>query len=380
MIAYSANKIRYLMVGFLMHILWVFPINKKKVILKSFRGQNCGDNPGAIYQELRKRRPDLKFYWVMRDKTTVIPGAITIKNGSLSELYHLATARLWIDNKRKGMWCSKRRGQFYIQTWHAGICGKKVEADAKDALSDYYLMNAAKDSKNADLFLSDSKWTTALYRRAFYYSGEILEAGIPRADIFFKDQKPVREKVYRILNVEEDTKLLLYAPTFRVDGSLDAYGIDFSALYTALAEKFGGKWKIILRLHPNIANKYKGTYKDSNILIDGSQYQDINELIAASEILITDYSSCMFDAMEAGKRVFLFATDIENYDKDRGRYFKFSELPFALAENNSELSRNIKTFKEEYYRSEVERFTNAVGLFEGGHASEKICDYLDTIL
>lgn len=133
------GRVRDIITGFLLHVLWICPVDTKKIIFKSFRGQNCGDSPGAIFQELKKRRPDLHYYWVMRDTSTVIPGASVIRNGSIVELFHLATAKVWVDNKRKGMWCTKRKKQYYIQTWHAGISGKKVEADARGALSDYYL-------------------------------------------------------------------------------------------------------------------------------------------------------------------------------------------------------------------------------------------------
>jgi CDP-glycerol glycerophosphotransferase len=120
-----------------------------------------------------------------------------------------------------------------------------------------------------------------------------------------------------------------------VDESLEAYSIDYHRLINNLTTKFGGEWKVLLRLHPNLERRYKNISLDSDVIIDASQYQDINELIIASEILITDYSSCMFDAMVAGKIVFLFATDIDEYDKDRGRYFEFADLPFSLAVNNN---------------------------------------------
>lgn len=374
------NEIRDIPAKFLLAIFQLFPLDKKKVVLKSFRGQNCGDNPGALYKVLRQRRPDLKYYWVMCDTNTCIDGAKIIKHGSIAELYHLATAILWIDNKRKGLWCSKRKGQFYLQTWHGGISGKKVEADARGSLSGYYLLSAKKDSKNADLFLSDSKWTTNLYRRAFFYNGNILECGLPKADILYRSNFSIKQIVYNYFSIDEDIKLALYAPTFRVDGNLDAYNIDYLALQNALIHKFGGKWKVIVRLHPNVAGKAEKLSVDKDITINGSKYQDINELIVASEVLITDYSSCMFDAMEAGKKVFLFATDIETYDADRGRYFKFSELPFSLATNNEEMANIIKSFCEKDYINRVEHFKKKLGFVDGGHACETVCNYLEQVL
>lgn len=374
------ERVRDIIIGLLLHILWIFPINPKKVIFKSFRGQNCGDSPGAIFQELKKRRSDLHYYWVMRDASTDIPGATVIKNGSLMELFHLVTAKVWVDNKRKGMWCSKRRKQYYIQTWHAGICGKKVEADARSVLSDYYLKNAAKDSSNADLFLSDARWTTELYRRSFFYDGEILECGIPRADVLYKNQEKTKKTAFHFFQLDDDVRLLLYAPTFRVNESLEAYSIDYKRLIETLKVKFGGDWRILLRLHPNLARKYKDISFDSDFIIDASQYQDINELIVASEILITDYSSCMFDAMEAEKIVFLYATDIEEYDHDRGRYFEFSDLPFALAISNDELVANVRNFDKQLYMDSVKNFSDSLGLIEGGNASAAVCDRIEQVM
>lgn len=369
--------VRDIITGFLLHVLWIYPVDTKKIIFKSFRGQNCGDNPGAIFQELKKRRPDLHYYWVMRDTSTVIPGASVIRNGSIAELFHLATAKVWVDNKRKGMWCTKRKKQYYIQTWHGGISVKKVEADARGALSDYYLKNAAKDSKNADLFLSDARWTSDLYRRAFFYDGEILECGFPRADVLHKNHVVTKDIVYRFYQLKQDVKLLLYAPTFRVDESLEAYSIDYHRLINNLTAKFGGEWRVLLRLHPNLARRYKSISLESDFIIDASQYQDINELIIASEILITDYSSCMFDAMVAGKIVFLFATDIDEYDKDRGRYFEFADLPFSLAVNNNELMSNVQEHDNLSYTNAVKEFSDSLGLFEGGNSSVAVCDRIE---
>jgi CDP-glycerol glycerophosphotransferase len=367
------KKARKRILECVLHIFWMFPIDDRKVLFRSFRGQNCGDNPGAVFQEMKKERDDLKFYWVMKDPSTRIQGASVIRYGSISELYHLATAKVWIDNTRKGSWCTKRKGQYYVQTWHGDPSLKKVEGDIKN--TEDSLNNAIKDSKNTDLFLSGSKWMSKLCKKSFFYKGNILEVGLPRTDILFENSNAVRNAIYEQLGFDENTQIVLYAPTFRKNGDLSAYNIDFRLVEGALKRKFGGVWKILVRLHPDIAgltNKFH--FKN---VVDVSTFDDMNQLIVSSNVLITDYSSCMFDAMQAGKIIFLFASDMDEYNRlDRGFYFKMDELPFSFAASNAKLEKNIANFEELDYRSRVEQFSEQLGIFAGGHASEKVCEYI----
>lgn len=369
------NEIRDILPRFLMIGFRIFRIDRKKAVFKSFRGIDCGDNPRAVYDEMYKQRPDYKYIWITQNLDKPVPGAELVRHGSIREIYELATARLWVDNKRKGCWASKRKGQLYIQTWHGGICLKKIEKDAEQNLPAYYIKSAKKDSRMADAMTSSSKWQNKQYREAFWFKNKILEYGLPRADVFYKDPSESIANVRRYFGVPDNAKLMIYAPTFRDDHRMNVYNINYDRVLKTLSEKDEGNWYAIVRLHPNLADQ-TDIVKYSERVKNGTPYPIMNELIAAADLLITDYSSVMFDAMEGGKRVVIYAEDIDQYVDDRGFYFDIRNLPFPLAENNDELAACLCSFDNEGYEQAVRKFKEEVGLFSDGHASERTVNYI----
>ena len=148
----------------------------------------------------------------------------------------------------------------------------------------------------------------------------------------------------------------------------------------ALETRFDGKWYVFLRLHPQLAAQMdKMPVDESNDrLIDVSKRPDMNEIMAATDAMITDYSSCIFEGFLTGQFSFIYADDVEEYIKDRGVLaFSFDEIPFPVAKNNDELISNILTFEEEEYKLKSEKFIKNFGIIENGHASEKVVDILE---
>ena len=353
----------------------VYPVNEKRIVFKSDRGVGCSDSPFALFQELKKSYPDYEAIWVLKDLSKRPENAIAVKESSLSEMKALATSKYWIDNKRKGCWAIKRKGQKYVQTWHGPIALKKVEKDIEDKLPPYYVKSAKHDSAIADYFLSSSKWTTSFYRSCFWYKGEILEFGVPRSDVFYK--KPIEEirDIRDHFGVSDSCHIVLYAPTFRDDGNVDVFALDYERLISTLEKKFGGDWKVIVRLHPNLTGIEGIVHYNENVL-NGNTVGDISNIILACDVLITDYSSCMYDAMEAGKTVFLYAPDIDVYGKDRGFVMPLTDLPFSIGEDIDELCAVIENFKNDKYIERVKEFSTRIGIFDNGSASEKVLNFL----
>ena len=369
---------KYVLAKRFMELCGILPI-QRKAVFTSYFGKYYNCSPKAIYEAMRKQMPDCKYVWLMKDASTPIEGAKVVRPDTWSALYHLATAALWVDNARKPIWTVKRPGkQYYVNTGHSSFALKKVEKDVEDRLNKAYIRSAKHDSEMLDLLLSASKWRSeTILKKSYWYDGEVLEYGLPRSDIFFQDGSGKKESVYRYYGQQAGTKMALYAPTFRNSESLSMYlsTEECEAVLNRLAERFGGEWKLIVRLHPNIAEK-QGFIQYSDRIMNGSAYSDINDLIIASELMITDYSGCMYDAMEAGKKVFLYATDIEEYTQERGFYFALDELPFPLASSMDEFARNIASFDENKYIMQVEQFAEKIGSFNNAHASERVAAYL----
>lgn len=359
----------------LMKLFGLVPIKKNKIVFQSFYGAYESDNPKCIYDAMRKKYSDYDFVWLMQDKNVKIEGCRVVKSTSINALYELATAKCWIDNSRKREWCVKRKEQYYVQTWHAGIGLKAGEKACEDTLSKKYVDSAINDSKMADLFLANSDWQENLYREYFWYDGKILKKGLPREDLLYRNTGNLHEKICSFYNVPTETHFILYAPTFRANGSMEPYDMNYKNVISALSEETGCKWKIILRLHPNISNEDRTIEFDEDIL-NGTQYSEINDLILASDFLITDYSSCMFDGMIAGKKVLIYASDIADYAKERGYLFDLENLPFSVSTTTKELIDNIGSFNEKEYTNRVDIFRNSLGLVPGGNASEDVADFL----
>lgn len=356
-----------------MRVCSVFSI-KNKIVFSCFDGKSFGDNPKAIYDEMQREGVEAEYIWLLRQNKVKIPGAKVVNFFSLAALYHLATAKIWIDNSRKRAWTVKRKGQFYIQTWHAGIGLKMAEKDAEDSLPISYIKDAIHDSQMADLFISASRWSSENYRNAYWYNGEIFESGLPRSDVFFLNKEKARKQVLDFYNLKDNENLILYAPTFRADSSLEYYKMDFERVLNAVKTKWGGNWKVLVRLHPNIQTKdFEINYSED--VLNGSLFSEINIEILASNILITDYSSCMFDALNIGKLVFLYAKDLEHFMKnERKLYFKFEELPFSLAQNSTELIDNINDFNETDYNKTAQRFLQKHRIFDDGQSSRRVVE------
>lgn len=357
----------------------VLPVNKKKVVFSSYCGRGYSDNPKAIAEAMLASDTKAKLVWLVKNEqeaATLPAGIKPCRYGSVKMIFSLATARVWVDNCRKYA-RFKKKGQYYLQTWH-GFPLKRIEKDAQEALGPEYVRGAVKDSRQTDLLLSNGTFETTVLRRCFWYDGEIAEFGSPRNDTFLNPDPAVPDKVRRAFDLPQEQKLVLYAPTFRADKSMEAYCLDAVGLRTACQKRFGGRWTVLIRLHPNIAAQSKELFPyDGATIVDATMYPDMQELLLASDILITDYSSSMFDFALSGKPCFLFALDVAEYRKDRNFYFALDDLPFPLADSNAAMVSAVEQFVQEEYDRKRVGFYNDQGVCEDGKASQRCAQWIE---
>lgn len=349
------------------------PIQKKKVVMWADSQRHFGCSPKYIALCLLKKYPGrFDIVWVL-DETVEVPveipnGIRIVKNFSMEYLKEIHTAKFVICNMRTydGLYWHKRSDQVYIQTWHSSLRLKKIERDAISSLGENYKNAAKRDSEKIDLLLSGCKFSTDIFKRAFWYDGEIMESGTPRCDILLSNTDEARDKVFRHYGIKMGSKLALYAPTFRSNKPSDFLGMDFESLKATL----GADWKIGARLHPNIQNSV-----ETNGAIAMSKYPDMQELLASADFLITDYSSCMFDMAIAKKPCILYVPDLEEYlSKERSLYFAIEDLPFPIAKSMNDLCDVIKHFDLEAYQKQLDIFMSKIGSYEDGHAAERVCE------
>ena len=353
-------------------IFRLLPIRKNKILFIGYYGAQYGCNPKYLSEYFTKENRNLKIVW-----TFISPSKYTLNNiakvkyYSIRYFYELYTSKVIITNYRLPLYFKKRANQTYIQTWHSSLRLKMIENDAIETIPQTYLEMAKHDSSQIDILLSGCEFSTQIFKRAFWYNGDIFESGTPRCDMLFKQDDVLINQLKNRLGISSTTKLLLYAPTFRKNNSLEAYDIDFDRLKTTLEKN--ENWKILIRLHPHLQNLSKELVEKYDDVIDVTNYDDIQELLLISDLLITDYSSLMFDFAITEKPCIIYASDLNDYlANDRNLYFDITKLPFPLCQTNEELNKTISEFNYKKYTEAMKSFNSEIGSFEDGQACKRV--------
>lgn len=229
-----------------------------------------------------------------------------------------------------------------------------------------------------DLCISNRKFITIFFSSSFWYKGDILQCGFPKTDYVINSSTEDIKNVKKVLNIDETFKIVLYAPTFRNNKNVDVYILEFDKLLENLGAKFGEQWIVLLMLHPSISEKaYDFFYSEK--VVNLSEYSDMQDLLIISDVLITDYSSTMFEFYLMNKIVFLYTTDVENYESERGLYFCFESIPFLKAKTFEDLLKVIEDFDRNKYDQKVDVFMQSIGFTETGVACQKLFNRMSAI-
>lgn len=368
----------------LVYIFHLFPIKKNKVFLYSYYGSQYGCNPKYITEYILQQTPKGKYdlVWALNDlkNSDIRHGIRKVKTMSIRYFYEMCTAKVIITNFRTTDFFIKRKNQYYIQTWHSSLRLKRIEKDAIKYLPKQYVEMAKKDSGKCDLLLSGCGYSTEIFRRSFWYDGEIFTHGTPRNDVFFQKGIVDKDKLLYQLNIERGTKIVLYAPTFRKNNDLTVYNLDYKALVKALKKKFGGNWICLIKLHPHLLPYSQQLRSAAGDVKDVTSFHDIQQLLYITDFLITDYSSLMFDYSITNKPCYLYVPDeMEYMKKERELYFKLSEIPFIKAYSNQDLSEKIQQLDLVQYQKSLKSFHHRIGSYETGRACEKLLNRIEEI-
>lgn len=368
----------YRIIDYIMELVFLpIKIKQGRVVCINFNGKGYGCNPKYIVNELVKYECELEIIWLISNVQEKMPEQIKkVHYRSIQALFYLATANVIISNTKNTLRIRKKQNQYVIQTWHASYSPKLLEKALKG--NGKYVKESKKNSEQTDLFLSNSRIQTEEYRKNFWCKCEIMECGYPRNDILFSNNEILKKKVLSNLNIESETKLLLYAPTFRDDYSTNAYLHNIEELIEKL-NCVKENWKILIRLHPNVSENIE-LYQYNEQIINVSSYPDIQELLIISDILVTDYSSTMFDFSIMKKPVIIYAPDVDSYKEIRGLKPLFYDLPFPAFFSEKQFRENICTCIQNYNYETVEKFMNIYGNFDEGNASYKVAKKIITII
>lgn len=363
-----------------MHALRIFPVKEKKILFCSFTGKSINCNPMYFNRFLLEyASAEYEYVWVVNDPERIfvpedLKGKIRlVKAGSPAYFRELATAGIVIYNVGlpSGSLVPKRKTQIWVDTWHGGGAFKAADMNAEKTPVRQAIDRMI--GRQIDIFLSSNRVFTEQVSRAMQVKlSHFQPTGLPRNDLFFRDFSMCRDKVRKALGIPEEQKLFLYAPTFRGNflHAKEAEAIDYEAVKEALEERFGGNFAVLERKHHAVqATETKGTYS-------ASDYPDMQELLAAADVLITDYSSCMWDFALTDKPGFLYFPDVRQFDRNKDFYTQPEEWPYEYAESTEALRQLILSYDPEKAEKRRNAFFEKVGNYEKGTACAQLAELL----
>lgn len=361
-------------------LFFLFPIKRNKVLFINFNGKGYGCNPKYIAEEILNQKLPLDLVWSLADINEPLPSEIRkVKHRSnIRYFYEIATSKVIVTNVKNDLGLFKKKGQYIIQTWHGSMGGKRAEGDALDTLSPQYIKESRHNSKQTDLFISNSRALSDYFRKAFWCNCEILECGSPRNDIFFRDNASVNAKVREFFGINPNSKIALYAPTFRDDGSGEAYSLSGEKVLSAFNEQ-GGDWVLLIRMHPN-ASEFSKIFSYGERILDATSYPDMQELLCVSDALITDYSSSVFEMAVMKKAIYIYAADFEKYNSTRGLLPAFLNMPYPFNKTEEQLVKTIADDAPQSVKTNAETFIKDFGCTDNGTASKQVVERIKQII
>jgi CDP-glycerol glycerophosphotransferase len=352
-----------------------------RVVYFTFRGL-FADNPRAVYEGLLARDAgEFSHTWLCTPKTqgTFPPGVETVLYGTPEAAAALAAADVVVANDCMSMQWEKGPGTTYLQTWH-GTPLKRIHHDAP--VREGWLTNPDRDVARWDVLLSPNPASTERLRHAFRFGGAVQETGYPRNDVLSRPERDeIRARVRAQLGIPDGTTAVLYAPTWRDDLVFDATdGRDFEVPIDldSFTERLGADHVLLMRMHSMVAGRL--AVPPGAPVIDVSDRAESAELYLAADMLVTDYSSTMFDFAVTGKPMVFYTYDLEHYRDDlRGFYFDLAEVaPGPLVRTSEELVEAIadRDVAASGLAERYARFRDTFCSLEDGHATDRVLDLL----
>lgn len=364
---------KYLLVKLLqigIRVFYIIPLNDRRIVFHSFKGKQYSCNPRAITEYLLEHYPDTyEIIWFFRNpkkyKDLENKGIRVVQYISLERVILEVTAVASINNFGSFNWIPRRKKQLHVNTWHGGGCYKKIHTDFFNDITRNETV-----AQTSHMISSSSFFSDYVVRGEFQFKGKILNIGMPRNDVFFSEDKIWSNniKVRKKYDIKTDTAIVLYAPTWRFDVEISVP--DFKMIKDAVHCLTGKTVVLFSRIH----HFSKQQIKDS---IDTTDYPDMQELLCAADVHITDYSSSIWDYSFTYRPCFLYAADVDDYIENRGFDKDIHTWGFPVCKSDKELYDAIVNFDQEDFRQKMENHHKDLGSFENGHATEKFCSFLN---
>lgn len=348
----------YYVGSFLLNVLKIFVRSQDNLILfVSFGGKKFDDSPKAIYEAMLKdkRFQDFEFVWAFQNPEKFsLPRGRIIKTDTFQYFVTAIKARCWITNSsiERGLGFTGKKTFFY-NTWH-GTPIKKMGTDIDDTNTSF----RSKNTWNMDVLTCQGKYEAEIFSRVFEIeAGKCIVCGLPRNDVLANVSSEQKKEIRDKLGIPEDKKAILYAPTFREYEKNESLKCIFQAplSFSKWKEKLGEEYVVLLRVHYE-ALQDMDLSGQKGFVYDVSSYPYLNDLMIASDLLISDYSSIFFDYAILEQPMICYTYDYEEYTKNRGMYFDIrKELPGGSV-TEEQLLALVKSFPKEEVLNQVRAF------------------------
>lgn len=370
-------------------------VKKPLILFESFNGKDISDNPFAIYKQLIKQAPEIKRHCYFSVKpaaysrlAAAFPEIQLIKRFTPTWVWYSARASFWVMNSRMPKWWRKNKGTVYIQTWH-GTPLKKLGVDIAHveipgSSTSQYHQQFIDEADRWDYLIAPNQYSKDIFKSAFEFHHRFLDIGYPRNDILYQqnDAPHIQALKKRILG-RLPRKVIMYAPTWRDDDyrSQGSYKFELPFELKRFFNKLDQNTILIIRPHYLVKDHIDITGFEDRVKICADE--DINQLYLITDLLITDYSSVMFDFANLKRPMLFFPYDLAHYrDELRGFYFDYQpgNLPGPLVTDPESFYNQLGIFNEtgnfNHFQKNLTDFNNKFCAWEKGMASQEVSDLI----
>lgn len=350
------KKLGYWLYAAFFHLFRLFPVKPKKIFCVMTHDGSKGSSVGVVIEALKEQSNSYDFYYMKKsDRENALKALVSF---FITKPYHMATsAYVLMDNAFLPMaYLHFSKKTKVVQLWHGTGTIKKFGQDVNEGELKKLEYKA---NQRITHLIVNSEYTKKQFAQAFGITEEkVYVWGLPRTDELFSE-KVKQEKMdsfYGQYPQLKGKRLVLYAPTFR-DNEVAHPKMELDVSY--LEKNTDENTVYLIKLHPFVATHYE--LKDSLRCVNVSSYQDINTLLFVSDVLITDYSSIIFEYCVLEKPMIFYAYDLEHFSQQgRGFYEPYeSYVPGPVAKDTKEVAQllssetlsiqPVKEFKEKSF-------------------------------
>lgn len=371
----------HVVVSFLLRVIGSFIQTDHQLILfNSFGGKKCDDSPKAIYDAMidDPRFASFRLVWVIQEPEKLnLPENMSVVKCDTPEFFLCALkAGCWVTNSSMERGLNfKKKNTVYFNTWH-GTPIKKMGTDIDKASKSF-----SATMSPVDVMLAQGQHDIDVFSRVFSIEREKFHCiGLPRNDVLSHYAPEYAAKLRDQLNIPKETKVILYAPTFREyeQGTKGQCTLHIPMNLEYWKERLGEDYMVLFRAHYEVAEHMN--VNQCTAFRDVSQYPTLNDLMIVSDLLVTDYSSICFDYAIMEKPIFCFAYDYEEYKEKRGIYFELTEqMPCGIVRTEEELLNQILNANEADCRAKTCEFRDKF-VTAYGNAAKQSCDLIEKMI